>query len=480
MDPKHLLQYIQEPETLKEVGFETLKEWLQAYPYSQNLQYLLVKKSKQENHPEFERHLRQAATYMNSRSFLRQKLNENTKTIIGIPPVDESIEDQASPQVATVNELPVEEAPDEDLPEVTFIPDESEGHSSGLEETDLSANHIADTDVTTPPPSDEDDLPPQDSIQNKTVSLQDLSSTPTLITETIAPPEAISEIERTKEAIYKEEFGIENPSSNEPKGNSPRIHYYPEESSENDTVEDMIPEDADASSDVFAVDSQPEPIVVHNEYDDDDFDEFDDDELEELLNEPLIEVYNDPIRKDEIPEETFDIESEDTVIPDLPEEMIDYSTDDSFENDLDFDEEEVEEPEEDTVELTPGMSKWMKKYQASQGSEEEKTSKKEKKKSKKAKKAKLTDKKADLEEDLPVKKKKKTKKKKKKDKKKGIKAFARQSIVENDEIVSETLAELLVRQGSIQKGIDMYDRLSLIFPEKKAFFAARIQKLKNL
>ena len=75
-------------------------------------------------------------------------------------------------------------------------------------------------------------------------------------------------------------------------------------------------------------------------------------------------------------------------------------------------------------------------------------------------------------------KKKKTAKKKKK--KNGTKTFALKSIVENKEIASETLAEILVEQGSIQKAINMYERLSLIFPEKNTFFAKRIEKLKNI
>ncbi len=81
------------------------------------------------------------------------------------------------------------------------------------------------------------------------------------------------------------------------------------------------------------------------------------------------------------------------------------------------------------------------------------------------------------EKSIKTKKKKKEKKKKKKN---GTKSFALKSIVENEEIASETLAEILVEQGSIRKAINMYERLSLIFPEKSTFFAKRIEKLKNI
>ena len=47
-------------------------------------------------------------------------------------------------------------------------------------------------------------------------------------------------------------------------------------------------------------------------------------------------------------------------------------------------------------------------------------------------------------------------------------------------IVSETLADLLVRQEQYGHAIRMYERLQLRYPEKKAIFAARIQELKEL
>jgi hypothetical protein len=57
--------------------------------------------------------------------------------------------------------------------------------------------------------------------------------------------------------------------------------------------------------------------------------------------------------------------------------------------------------------------------------------------------------------------------------------LAEKSVSENQELISETLAKLLVRQGYKEKAINMYQRLSLAFPEKSAYFAAEIDKLKN-
>ena len=56
--------------------------------------------------------------------------------------------------------------------------------------------------------------------------------------------------------------------------------------------------------------------------------------------------------------------------------------------------------------------------------------------------------------------------------------WAKQSIVEDDEFVSETLADMFAKQGNYKKAIDIYERLSLQMPEKSDFFAAKIQKLR--
>ncbi len=56
--------------------------------------------------------------------------------------------------------------------------------------------------------------------------------------------------------------------------------------------------------------------------------------------------------------------------------------------------------------------------------------------------------------------------------------LAEKSVTENKDVISETLAKLLARQGNKEKAIAMYERLCLVFPDKSATFAAEIEKLR--
>ena len=69
--------------------------------------------------------------------------------------------------------------------------------------------------------------------------------------------------------------------------------------------------------------------------------------------------------------------------------------------------------------------------------------------------------------------------KKKKKKKKEMHELAARSIEEDGDMVSETLADLLVWQGKNAKAVDMYLKLSLAFPDKSGYFAAKIETIKN-
>ncbi len=59
-------------------------------------------------------------------------------------------------------------------------------------------------------------------------------------------------------------------------------------------------------------------------------------------------------------------------------------------------------------------------------------------------------------------------------------AFAEESLTTDNALVSETLAQLLVKQGQYSRARKMYDQLCLIIPEKSGFFAGEIEKIQNL
>ncbi|MGN6532423.1 MAG: hypothetical protein ACTHK0_11820 [Ginsengibacter sp.] len=52
--------------------------------------------------------------------------------------------------------------------------------------------------------------------------------------------------------------------------------------------------------------------------------------------------------------------------------------------------------------------------------------------------------------------------------------------IEKTDIVTETMAEVWLKQGNIEKAIDVYNKLSLQNPSKRAYFAAKIDQLKKV
>ncbi|MBI3512332.1 MAG: hypothetical protein HY064_16850 [Bacteroidetes bacterium] len=57
--------------------------------------------------------------------------------------------------------------------------------------------------------------------------------------------------------------------------------------------------------------------------------------------------------------------------------------------------------------------------------------------------------------------------------------YARKSVQDSDEFLTETLARIYAKQGNIPKAIRAYQKLSLKYPEKTVYFAALIEELKR-
>lgn len=75
--------------------------------------------------------------------------------------------------------------------------------------------------------------------------------------------------------------------------------------------------------------------------------------------------------------------------------------------------------------------------------------------------------------------KKKGKKKKSKKKKSKLQKLIDHSIIEKEEVVTETYADLVADQGHVDKAIELYEKLKLKIPEKSSYFARKIEELKN-
>jgi hypothetical protein len=58
--------------------------------------------------------------------------------------------------------------------------------------------------------------------------------------------------------------------------------------------------------------------------------------------------------------------------------------------------------------------------------------------------------------------------------------LAEKAVTENDDIVTETFANILMAQGKLQKALEAFEKLSLKYPEKSIYFAARIEEVKSL
>ncbi len=76
MNAENFAEYLKKPALLYQLSYEELKTLALQYPYSQNIQYLLLIKSKLDNHKDYDKNLARAAASMTDRTFLYRKIKE--------------------------------------------------------------------------------------------------------------------------------------------------------------------------------------------------------------------------------------------------------------------------------------------------------------------------------------------------------------------------------------------------------------------
>jgi hypothetical protein len=428
--------YIKNPAHLYQITYTELKSLVLQYPYCQNLRYLLLKKSILENHQEADRNLQLAATFSNDRNFLYQQIKDGDSYL------SEADSFLLKEDYLELKELQPEHNIKDNVNITPLTETEQNLGDSNTDNTYKISMEASEINVS---------LPPTEEI------IPDLEA-PHYFEET--DEEELIDITNEMEGIFVE---IDTPTVDSTNNTELEAKEY-KSSIKNE--EEIVEDEAISIEELIKLDSLS-PL----------------ERMEKSKPIPKTKKKNkNKADNTEMKNKISDFEKIDALIEktkkDVPLEITNKEV-------IDLEKEHKPKPSPKS-----SFGSWLKQFQPP----EEKTEKEEtfiipesKKKTPKQKKAKKKKKKTDK-----IKKGKEVKGKIKKNKEKVIdtaevkkipekaKKVAAKSLTQNSEIASETLAKLLVKQKNYTEALKMYEKLSLIFPEKSSFFADQIKKLKNL
>ena len=490
MTAENFSYYLKNPGHLYQVSYQELKSLVVQYPYCQNLRYLLLTKSQIENSEEYQKDLALAATYHVDRSFLYQLIHQEEK-------VENSENFVLEEDYLELKDLSVNLEEPSDVPQASLILEQQE-----------------------------EVLTQEDALELELPNVEASSST-TYLTGSIIPQEAINEISNDKteedeneevddEMELTESLDLEIPTSSLPEDSiegkvadnisdeSEMISYMEKPKKSKSVIEQLLGKTKHPNKDhkgKFISLSSNKEINLEDELEsspsptENDFKDLTPiKETPRFGKEVLFEITNKTdIEMDALMQKANQIDEEETIDENLgyldskvetinedsvkPLEASAPAPKTSFKSYLDQFQPPVGVIED--LEKEDELEKAIDEALEEENEEVGLMSIKKKRSKKKKKKLMSKIKKKKKEKEKKEKKKLKNSKKNKKNKKAKVVTEANKSVQQSADILSETLAELLGKQGSRKKAIQMYKRLSLIFPKKSSFFAKKIAKLKK-
>ncbi len=530
MSPDVFPKYLNDPSLLYRISYQELKTLVVQYPYCQNLRYLLLIKSQVENNTDKERNLKMAAAYSLDRTHLHEllklsytyaekdieflDLNQNAETDpeLDLPILDfttginrEEKEKVSStplpPLEINMDNTPINEK--EDLADALedLFSDDFEDENLVEEKIGFKEN-IEKEEIIIPTIEEQKEESIVDTQEEK-LDVDIKGEAFTLILPLVPPMDVLPKFKAVEqeEEIFALRFPIVPPMD--------KLPYFSnkiEGQGEAFVLELPLIPPMDKLPRFHSL-VQAEPITAATE------------EIQEEALAASDDEYEGKIHEDDI-----DLSIKETLDKLIEQQQKEYEDEESLELEIDLAEykKEKESSEVETKQNKKSgddgpmpkasFRSWLKQTKApnpslldeindgdvsnlaievaneiltmeedKEGKEKEKKKKSKKKKTAKRKKEKGKPENKPLMKVVKAKRAEKIKKKKKQEKvrKRKVLELARKSLKENEEIVSETLAKILIEQEKYNKAIKMYRRLSLKFPEKNAYFAAEIEKIEK-